>query len=111
MITQGEKQEIIDAIVEKFLLILPGVIGNLITHHVALSNVNKRFYDRYPKFKDHKDIVAATIEDIEGDGTFEGYEKLLEKAVPRIEKNIKIKLGLDMKTLRNPSPEIDLGEL
>ena len=110
MITPEEKQEIVDTIIEKFLLILPGVIGNLITHHITLSKMNKRFYDKYPKFKDHKDIVAATIEDVEG-SAFEDYEKILEKAVPKIEENIKIKLGLDMKTLPDLNPKVDVGEL
>ena len=86
--TEEEKQEIIDRAVEKALLMLPEVVGNLMAHHVALSKMNTEFYKSHPDFANKKHIVASVIEMIEGKNPFLEYKDLLEKAIPEIRKRI-----------------------
>jgi len=97
MITDEERNEIINQAVEKAMLVLPEVVGNLITQHVALSKLNSEFYASHPEFKDKKDIVASVVEMIDGENPLIDYKDLLDKAVPRIKERIKITEGLDLK--------------
>ena len=90
MITEEEKQEIINKAVEKAMLVLPEVVGNLITQHVALSKMNSEFYATHPEFKDKKDIVASVIEVLDGENPLMDYKELLTKAVPKIKERINI---------------------
>jgi len=99
MITEEEKQEIIDKAVEKALLILPEVVGNLITQHVALSKLNSEFYASHPEFKDKKDIVASVIEMLDGENPLMDYKDLLAKAVPRIRERINTTDSLNLKAV------------
>lgn len=100
MITSEEKQEIIDEAVdkavEKALLVLPEVIGNLITDHVAMAKINAQFYKDHPEFKDKKDIVASVIEKINGENPLLNHKDLLGKAIPEIQERIKTVGSLDM---------------
>jgi hypothetical protein len=111
VITESEKQEIINAAIEKLLLMLPEVIGNLITNHVALNRMNKQFYDKYPNFKDHKSVVASVVERVEGTNTLDDYEKILEKAVPEIKKAIAGTKDLNITSISKPNLNFDHGEL
>lgn len=104
MITEEEKQEIINAAVEKALLMIPEVVGNMMANHATFSKMNSEFYTKYPEFKDHKKVVATVIEMVEGNNTFASYEKILELAVPEIRKRIATMKTLDVtKVTRNPS--------
>lgn len=98
MVSEDEKQEIINKAVEKALLVLPEVVGNLITQHITLSKINSKFYSDHPEFKDKKDIVASVIEMIEGENPLIDYEDLLTKSIPRIKERIEITKDLDTKT-------------
>lgn len=99
MITEEEKLEIIDRAVEKTLLTLPEVVGNLMTNHVAMSKINSDFYKKYPEFKEHKDSVVSVIEMLEGkDPTIE-YQELLNRSVPEIRRRISIMGKTDTKTV------------
>jgi len=104
MITPEEKQEIIDAAVEKALLLLPEVIGNLIQDHVAMSKINSDFYKQHPEFADHKQAVASVIEAIEGKNPLLDYKDLLNKAIPEIHERIRTVGSLNMTDVSsNPS--------
>jgi predicted RNA-binding protein with EMAP domain len=92
-------QEIIDAAVEKAMLVLPEVVGNLITQHVALSKINKEFYSDHPEFKDKKDIVASVIEMVEGENPLMDYKELLAKSVPKIRERLRTVENLDTKAI------------
>lgn len=96
MITEEEKQEIIDKAVEKALLMLPEVVGNLMTQHIALSKMNTKFYADYPEFAGKKDVVASVLEMVDGENPFMEYEDLLKKAVPEIRKRINTVKNLDI---------------
>jgi hypothetical protein len=89
MITEEEKQEIIDKAVEKAMLILPETVGHLIANHFAMSKLNTEFYKKYPEFSGKKDIVASVIEMVEGKNPLMRYEDLLTKAVPEIRERIR----------------------
>jgi hypothetical protein len=93
------EQEIIDKAVEKAMLILPEVVGNLITHHVAMSKMNSEFYDAHPEFKGRKDVVASVIEMLDGENPMIEYKDLLAKAVPKIKERIKTIEMLETKTV------------
>lgn len=104
MITDEERQEIIDAAVEKALLLLPETMGSLLTEHVTLSKMTSKFYKDHPEFKDKKDAVTAVIEKIDGENPAADYADILKKAVPEIRRRIKTMEGLDTETV---SPEPD----
>lgn len=99
MITEEEKQEIIDKAVEKSMLMLPEVVGNLITQHMAMSKINSEFYATHPEFRDKKDIVASVIEMLDGESPLTDYKELLTKAVPEIRERIKITDNLNTKLI------------
>jgi hypothetical protein len=104
MITPEEREEIINAAVEKALLVLPETVGSLITGHMALSKLNTQFYKDYPEFKDRKDIVASIIEKIDGENPALDYKDILGKAVPEIRRRIETVDSLNMKSVSsNPS--------
>ena len=104
MITEEEKNEIIDKAVEKSMLILPEVVGNLITQHMALSKMNSEFYANHHEFKDKKDVVASVIEMLDGENPLMDYKDLLTKAIPKIRERIRITDKLDT---RSTNAEVD----
>jgi hypothetical protein len=110
MITEEEKQEIIDRAVEKALLMIPDVVGNMMSQHAVLSKINSQFYKDHPEFKDKKNIVATVIEEIDGKNPTMNYEEILKLAVPRIKDRLKTMSGLDMVSVTN-RPERDLSRL
>lgn len=112
MITEQEKQAIIDAAVEKVLLSLPEVIGNLINNQLTLNKINKDFYDKYPELRKHKAIVADVVESVEGINTLESYGAILMKSVPEIRKRIGSVKDLDLvsEPLSKPSLDFSNGE-
>lgn len=95
MITSEERQEIIEAAVEKALLMIPEVVGNMMTNHVTMTKINTEFYAKHPEFKDKKDIVVSVIEMIEGQDPTVAYKDILKKAVPEIQKRIDLTQRLD----------------
>ena len=104
MVTEDEKQEIIDKAVEKAMILLPEVVGNLMAQHIALSKINTEFYSAYPEFADKKAIVASVLESIDGENPFIDYKSLLEKAVPLIRERIRIVKDIDVVTVsQNPN--------
>lgn len=111
MITEKEKEEIVQAVFERFLLKIPEIMGNLMINHAVEHKLNKEFYEKYKEFKNHTDIVMSMVEKVEGENTFEKYENILEKAVPRIREAIKLKKGLNMSDVSKPDKTIDYGEL
>ena len=103
MITPEEEQKIINKVTEKLLLSLPEVIGNLITNHIALLDMNKDFYLQHPELRDKKDIVASVVEMIEGRDPTVDYKDILNQAVPEIKERIRQVEGLNLNTPTNPT--------
>lgn len=109
MITEQEKQEIIDRAVEKALLKLPDAVGNLITNHMAKMKTNKDFYAKYPDLAKNKQMVASVVEALDGANPNMPYSDLLEKAVVVAREKIKTAGTLD--TFNVPKPNRDLSKL
>ena len=105
-----EQNLIIDKAVEKTLLLIPEVIGNLITHHVSMNKLNKDFYEKNPELREHKKMVASVIEYTEGNNPPMDYNDLLTKALPEIRKRMHIVDSLDMETVNPPDLSYN-GEL
>lgn len=100
MITQEERQEIIDTAVEKALLSLPAVMGNLMAQQAAYSKINTQFYKDYPDFASHKDVVRAIVEKVDGENPLLTYDEKLKKAAPLIMESIRVTKGLDVTTIK-----------
>ena len=102
MITEEERQSIIAEAVEKALLALPNVVGQLMMQQATYSKLNNKFYNDHPEFKAHKEVVVAAIEMVDGQNPTLGYEEKLAKALPEIKKRIEMKLKLNMKEAKRP---------
>jgi len=99
MIEPEERQEIIDASVEKALLLLPTVVGNLIVNQTALSKLTTEFYKEHPDFRDNKDAVRSIVEMLEGQSPGRSYTDILKDAVPKIQERIRLMKDLDTSTI------------
>ena len=105
-----EMEIVIDKAVEKALLMIPEVVGNLITHHISVNKLNKNFYEKNPELREHKAMVASVIEQIEGNNLPMDYSKLVDKALPEIQKRLRETKSLDMETISTPNLSYN-GEL
>lgn len=101
-LTPEERQDIINAACEKALLMLPEVIGNLMTQHAALMDMNRDFYKANPDFAKFKPIVQSVIEQIEGSRPTSDYKDILKAAESVIRERITVQQGLDMTTVKRP---------
>ena len=110
MITAEEREDIINATVERTLLLLPETVGNLIANHMAMSKLNSEFYAAHPEFRDKKDVVVAVMEMVEGENPIDNYEDLLKKAVPKIRERISILKTVDVDSVK-PSPNRDFSTM
>lgn len=106
MITEEERQSIISEAVEKVLLMIPDTMGNLMTNHMALLEMNKKFYLKYPELRDKKDIVTSVVEMIEGRDPTVDYNEILCQAVPEIKKRIAQVSNLNCNIPPKPSRHI-----
>ena len=110
-ITKEERESIINEAVERTLLAIPEVIGNLIMNHASKLRASKLFYDKYPQFKNYKELVAAVIEKIDDSDMSKNFDQIIEAAVPEIESKIKAMKNLDMKKVKKPDLEFGIGDL
>lgn len=113
--TPEEREEIINAAVERALLKIPEVVGNLITNEMRLIKLNKKFYEQYPEFASNKQLVASVVEEVESKAPGTDYEKVLQKAVPIIRERMKTVSNLN-NLVKRPSRNLanlnlDNGEL
>jgi hypothetical protein len=118
VITEEERQSIINEAVEKALLSLPEVIGSLLKNQAGLMKLSKELFTSHPEFKDSPDILASVIERVESDNPGIDYKKIIELSTPLIKEQMRIKKPLDMKNVSRPNRKLDsinfpsnLGEL
>lgn len=109
MISEDEKQEIINLAVEKTLLMIPEVVGNMMQNHAFLNKMNSKFYTDHPELKDKKDVVASVLEMVEGKHPLEKYDELLKLALPEIKRRIQLTSTLDMTSVQK-DPNRDLSD-
>lgn len=114
MLSEEEKNEIINAAFERTLLAIPEVVGNLMANHAALHKINTEFYKAHPEFAARKDIVQSVVEMIEGKNPTMKYEDILVKAVPEIQRRLVIAQDVDTanvpKTMERDFGIIDLSQ-
>ena len=65
MISEEERRSIINEAVEKTLLKIPEVVGNLMSTYADKIRTSEKFYSQYPEFNKHRQIVASAIEELE----------------------------------------------
>lgn len=123
MITEEERQSIINEAVEKALLALPNVVGNLMVQQATYARLNSEFYAKHPEFKQHKEVVMASIEHIDSQFPLLDYKEKLKRAVPEIRRRISMKESLNMSEAKRPAmakyegpieavrPSSNLGEI
>jgi len=111
MISEIEKNEIINAAVEKTLLKIPEVVGNLISTYADKIRTSEKFYNQYPEFNKHRQIVASAIEELESKSPGKALDKIIEDAVPVIRKRLESVKGLDNVTITKPDINESYGEL
>jgi len=107
MLTEEEKNEIVDMVVdrvgditvERLLLSIPETVGHLMASAAALKKTNEEFYNKHKEFSKHRDVVASVVEMTEGKNPLLSHQELLERSVPEIKKRIKTMDGLDMKNI------------
>ena len=106
-----EIKQYIDERVEKAMLSLPEIIGNLMQQTVANHKLTSKFYKEYPEFANYKDLVAAVIEQTEGNNPLKKYEEILKEAIPSIREKIKTKGHLNLDKVNfNPNRDFN-GEI
>lgn len=111
MINEQERQEIIDAAVEKALLMLPEVVSHLFQQKMVEKKVVEKFYKDNPILETHKDIVAKVIEDTDGKNPGIGMEKVLNLSLPEIKKRIAMISTLDTNRIGKPTDLIFKGSI
>lgn len=109
-LTEREKY-LVDCAVERALLALPEVVGSLMESRAAQLKLNKEFYEQHPTFVEHRDIVAAVIEKVDGNNPTLDYKDKLAKAVPEIERLIVIKKSQNLTTVTAPNRNFSNGVL
>lgn len=103
MITEEERESIINEAVERALLLVPETVGSMMANQATLHRINKEFYSKYPEFSNHKNTVMSVVEMVEGRSPLDSYNKILEKAVPKIRERINALKKLDIETI-SPNP-------
>ena len=111
MITDEEKEMLVNEITERMLLKIPDIVGNLITVYADKIRMSKEFYAKYPEFSDHRDVVASVIESMDANSKFKPFKEVVEDSVPVIRKRIGLLKGIDMKTVKKPNLDFSQGEL
>jgi hypothetical protein len=96
MITEQEKQEIIDRAVEETLRRLPEVVGNLMVSNTVYSKMSEEFYSKHKEFTNHREIVQTVVAQIESSDPTKNYETILAEAVPQIRQQIQMKGKVNM---------------
>lgn len=94
--TQEERESIIAEALERAMLIMPEVIGNLMATQAAHAQINKKFYAEHPEFRGKEMIVASVIEQLDGQNPGIDYGELIEKAIPAIKERIEQTKNLDV---------------
>lgn len=107
--TPEERESIINEAIERTLLMIPEVVGNLIMNHAAKLRMNKEFYKNHPELAKYKDVVASVIEHLEDSDPSQSFEDIIEKAVPKIKRRIEQVKDLDMKKVEKPNLNFDNG--
>lgn len=81
---EQEREEIINAAVERMLVLLPTVITNLVRNAAKIQGAVTKFYDQNPDLTEHKQLVGAAIERLESQHPGVAYDKLASMAAKEV---------------------------
>jgi hypothetical protein len=123
VITQEERESIVQEAVERTLRFLPGVVSNLMVSKEVYDKMTEKFYSDNPEFKQFKPIVAEVVSKIEGKDPTKTYEQILREATPEIKKAIELRqkvsmdlverkdVNLEFESTPKVNPDVDYGEI
>lgn len=80
---------------------VPEIINQLVKKTSVMNKMSERFFTENPEFKQHSDIVADTITQLEGQHPGWDYEKLLAEATPIINKKIGLSKTVGVSSLQS----------
>jgi len=100
------KEELINACVERILLRIPEIIGNLIVEKTERDKINKKFYEDYPEFTENRELVASIVEAEEGKDPTIDYKDILLNATPEIKSKLQMSKNLNNNTVNAPSRDL-----
>lgn len=115
MLSLEEREEIINAAVERALIKLPEVVGSLMQNQAAMMKLSRQFFEKHPELKTEKALIQSVFEQVESDNPGMPYAEVIAKAYPIIKDRLNIKQSLNMTEVSKPnrtvSSSVDLGEL
>jgi hypothetical protein len=106
VITEEERQSIINEAIERALLLLPEVVGNLIMSQAKMIKLSREFHKKYPDLVTNKELAASVIEKIESENPGGDFSKVLEKAAPLIRERLRTVKSLDLNTVKRPNRDL-----
>jgi hypothetical protein len=99
-VEERERQKLIEevahVVTEQLYRSLPEIVANLAQTAQSIGQRFIEFYEKYPEFKEHTEIVGHEVQRVEGKDPLKSYDEILETAVPRIRKAIEAKSTVDM---------------
>ncbi len=101
--TDEERQLIVNECVEKLLLLLPDVIGNLMMEKANALKLDKQFYKDHPEFANNTTLVKEVVDGLRREYPELEYKDILSKAYPLAKQQLKVTSSLDMKTVSKPN--------
>ena len=110
MITNEEKEQIILAVIERVLVKMPTVIGNLMAKHAEVQQEKKKFFDLNKDFLPYTDLISDVVQKIEGEDLTKSYSEILNEATPEIRKRISLLNSLNIKDVNKPIEQKIIGD-
>ncbi len=108
MITPEEERRIIETAKEEIMLSLPHVWSSLFVEMKSQMEFGNKFYEKHPEFKEHKDVVSAVINMIDGKNPAMSTEDKFNTAVPKIREVLQKKKGINMDVGGKPDTNFDV---
>ena len=101
--TEDEENRLVDKILEKLILNLPSIIGNIIQEKISMKKLAGEFYTSNKEFIEHKDIVASVLTQLETKNPGLQYQDILDKSVPEIKHRISLLSGINFGAVDKPN--------
>lgn len=109
--TPEERESIINEAVQRAILSLPEIVGNLVVQNTLHTRLSAKLYKDYPEFRGKNNIVADVVEMVDSENPTLDYGEILKKAVPRIRERISAVKNMDVLSISS-APKIDFaGEI
>ena len=97
------EEQIIYVAVERALMMIPEVVGQLLLRKETTKKLAIQFYKENPDFLEHKSIVASVIEEYEGENPGVQYSEILKAVTPTIKAKIGTLKSVDLSAPSRPT--------